>query len=313
MLFNSIIFAVFMAIVFIIYWSVPNKYRWVVLLAASIYFYLGYGIKYFLLLGMMILFSYMSMWLISQNNSLFIRKFLLVVTILAIVVFLGYFKYYSFAIENLNKILDIFTEQLNPTTKLIAIPVGISFYSFKILSYVVDVYKGSRMEKSLGKYALYVMFFPEISSGPIDRGKDLFPQFSQACVFNYKKVSYGLKLIAWGLFKKIVIADTLSYGVDLVYISYESYKGSVLFIISIFYTIQIYCDFSGYSDMAVGVAKMLGIEVVRNFKTPYFSASVKEFWRRWHISLSSWLRDYIYIPLGGGVKKEQPDIMLILW
>ena len=204
--------------------------------------------------------------------------------------------------ENLNKLLGIFTVQLHPTTNLIAMPVGISFYSFKILSYVVDVYKGSRMEKSLGKYALYVIFFPEISSGPIDRGKDLLTQFSKTCVYNYEKVSYGLKLVAWGLFKKIVIADTLSYGVDWVYISYESYKGGVLFIVSIFYTIQIYCDFSGYSDMAVGVAKMLGIELIRNFKAPYISTSVKEFWRRWHISLSTWLRDYIYIPLGGSKK-----------
>lgn len=230
------------------------------------------------------------------------RKILLVTICVVIMIFIGRFKYYGFLIENLNKILGVFIIQMHPSTSAITLPVGISFYGFKILSYVIDVYRGNKPEVHFGKYALFIAFFPEIASGPIDRGECLLPQFSKNHIFDYGKITYGLKLVAWGLFKKIVIADTLAYCVDTVYNSYSSYEGFVLILTSFFYTIQIYCDFSGYSDMAIGLAKMLDIDLCQNFRSPYLSASIKEFWRRWHISLSMWMRDYVYIPLGGNRK-----------
>lgn len=312
--FNSIAFGLFFGIVFLIYWKISDKYRWVMLLAASCYFYIGYGLSFFVILSVAILISYLITLLMNQCCNPTFRKLLFIGAVAGTLMFLGYYKYYFFLIENMNKILNVFVIRLHPATAAIALPVGISFYSFKILGYVIDVYRGgAEPEYNLGKYALFIMFFPEISSGPIDRGKDLLPQFSTEHIFNYEKITYGLKLVSWGLFKKIIIADGIAYWVDSVYSSYETYKGFVLFIISIFYTIQIYCDFSGYSDMAVGMAKMLDIDLCNNFKNPYFSSSIKEFWRRWHISLSLWLRDYIYIPLGGSKKgKIRTNINLML-
>jgi D-alanyl-lipoteichoic acid acyltransferase DltB (MBOAT superfamily) len=180
------------------------------------------------------------------------------------------------------------------------LPVGISFYTFQTLSYVVDVYRGDvNVENNLGIYAAYISFFPQLVAGPIERARNLLPQIKGQKKFNYEQATYGLKLIAWGLFKKMLIADMLSPYVDKVFSEVGSYEGLSLVVASVFFSIQIYCDFSGYSDMAVGIAKLFGIDIMFNFRAPYFAKSVREFWSRWHISLSTWFRDYVYIPLGG--------------
>ena len=179
-------------------------------------------------------------------------------------------------------------------------PVGISFYTFQTLSYVIDVYKVDvKAEKHFGYYATFISFFPQLVAGPIERTKNLLPQIKSAHVFNYEQATYGLKLMAWGFFKKLVIADTLSSPVKLVFDNPQEVQGFALILASFFFTIQIYCDFSGYSDIAIGTAKLFGIDLMTNFKNPYLSKSIKEFWSRWHISLSTWFRDYVYIPLGG--------------
>lgn len=292
-------FCIFMTIIFIIYWKIPNRYRWILLLIASGFFYAGFGMKYLFLLGSAIVVSYVSGIVLQFMKNKRQKKLILTISILIFVCLLAFFKYTMFLIENINILLRFFTIQLHPITTDVVLPVGISFYSFKIISYLIDVYRGMNPEKNLGKYALYVAFFPEISSGPIDRAGTLLQEISKEHKFKYEDVTYGLKRVAWGLFKKIVVADTLAFFVDWIYGDVYSYEGLTLLIISVFFSIQIYCDFSGYSDMAIGLAQMLDIELTENFSSPYFSRSIKEFWRRWHISLSRWFRDYVYIPLGG--------------
>lgn len=302
--FNSIIFAIFMGIVFFIYWMISDRYRWIVVLLASCCFYIGFGTFFFVLLGTVTAFSYLAGLAIGLKRNNKLCKTFLIVSIIIIICTLAYFKYSAFIVQTANSILKAAAIQLHPCIQKIALPVGISFYSFKALSYIIDVYRGEEPETNLGKYAAYMFFFPEIASGPIDRTGSLLPQLTKEHKFSYKSVSYGLKLVAWGLFKKIIVADTLAFFVDWVYGSYETFTGFALLLASIFFTIQIYCDFSGYSDMAIGLARMLDIEVKENFKSPYFSTSIQEFWRRWHISLSTWFRDYLYIPLGGNRKGE---------
>lgn len=297
--FNSIIFAVFMTIVFFLYWKIPDKYRWVLLLVASCYFYIGFGIYFFALVLIVTVFSYLSGLAVGSGENCDIRKTVISGSVIVILCILAYFKYAVFLAQTVNDILELVTIQLHPFTQEIALPVGISFYSFKALSYVIDVYRGKKPEANLGRYAAYMLFFPEIASGPIDRADSLLHQLTKAHKFSYEKVNYGLKLVAWGLYKKIIVADTLAFFVDWVYGAYDTFRGFALLLTSLFFTIQIYCDFSGYSDMAIGLSKMFDIEVMENFKSPYFSTSIREFWRRWHISLSTWFRDYLYIPLGG--------------
>ncbi len=284
-----------------------------VLLAASGYFYLGFGIKYFLLLICVIAISYIAGILLYRCKKRTFKISILCVSVIVFILLLGYFKYANFLLSGLNMVLNYFTIPFTESTINLVAPIGISFYTFKIIGYLADVYHGAEPECHLGKYALFVAFFPEITSGPIDRSNNLLPQIRKNHVFQYEKVTYGLKQIAWGLFKKIVVADTLSHYVNWIFGDYKSYYGFTLLIISIFYTIQIYCDFSGYSDMAIGIAGMLDVEVKENFRSPYFSESVQEFWRRWHISLSTWFRDYVYIPLGGnrkGIVKKYRNLLL---
>lgn len=213
---------------------------------------------------------------------------------------LFFFKYFNFVIESIAGVFGLFAIQMNPITLKLLLPVGISFYTFQTLSYVIDVYKGdTSAEKHFGYYATFISFFPQLVAGPIERTNDLLPQIKAEHEFNYDQATYGMKLMAWGFFKKIVIADTLSEYVSIVYDTPQKFSGFTLVLATLFFTVQIYCDFSGYSDIAIGTAKLLGINLMTNFKSPYFSQSVREFWSRWHISLSTWFRDYIYIPLGG--------------
>lgn len=280
MQFTSLAFAVFLPIVFLIYWAVPNKYRAFFLLLVSYGFYMTFSAGYVLLLFAMSLLSYFTGLHCSKKS--FIAGVMIQVGALA------FFKYAGF----LPGVSDSFI-----------IPVGISFYLFKSISYMADVYKGKiQPEKESVTFFLYLAFFPDIVSGPINRAETLIPQFKEEKTFDYERGVYGMRLILLGLFKKLLIADTLSRYVGPVFETPGSYMGISYFVAAVFYTIEIYCDFSGYSDMAVGIAGLFGIRSMENFKNPYLSSNIREFWERWHISLSGWLKDYIYIPLGGSRK-----------
>lgn len=300
MLFNSFAFAVFLPIVFVIYWALPHKFRWVLVLAASYYFYASWNAKYIFLILFTTVISYIAARLLEVANSRKKKRGILIGTVFLCLGILFFFKYFNFFIESVTAFLSLFSIQVSPVLLDILLPVGISFYTFQTLSYVIDVYKGNApAEHHFGYYAAYISFFPQLVAGPIERTGNLLPQIKEEHKFDYYQATYGLKLMAWGYFKKVVIADTLSQYVSIVYDSPLEFHGFALILASVFFSIQIYCDFSGYSDIAVGTARLLGINLMTNFKSPYFSQSVKEFWSRWHISLSTWFRDYVYIPMGG--------------
>lgn len=300
MLFNSFAFAIFLPIVFCLYWALPHKYRWSLLLVASYYFYMSWNPKYVFLIFFTTAVSFFAAILLEKATDKKKKKFILYISAILCLGVLVYFKYFNFVSQSIVDILRAVSINLNPITVDVLLPVGISFYTFQTLSYVIDVYKGEiKAEKHFGYYATFISFFPQLVAGPIERTKSLLPQIKKLHEFNYDQATYGLKLMTWGFFKKLVIADVLSKFVQIVYESPHDFKGFSLVLASFFFTIQIYCDFSGYSDIAIGTAKLLGINLMTNFKNPYMSASIKEFWSRWHISLSTWFRDYVYIPLGG--------------
>lgn len=300
MLFNSLTFAVFLPIVFAAYWLLPHRFRWILLLAASYYFYMSWNVKYVVLILLTTVVSYLAAIGIEHSLTTRQKKCWLAGAAVISLGILFVFKYFNFAMDSLAAVMGMLAIPMHPVTLKLLLPVGISFYTFQTLSYVVDVYRGEcAAEKHFGMYALFVSFFPQLVAGPIERTTNLLPQLKREKTFSYSKASYGLKLMAWGFFKKIVVADTLAVYVNNVYGNLSSYTGLSLIVASVFFAFQIYCDFSGYSDIAIGVSKLLGIDLMQNFRSPYFSGSVKEFWSRWHISLSTWFRDYVYIPLGG--------------
>lgn len=301
MLFNSFTYALFLPVVFILYWIIPQKFRWIVLLMSSYYFYASWGPQYIAIILFTTIISYIAALLIErQRKGSLHSKAILVLSVIISIGILFFFKYFNFFTENISLLLQKFSIPMRPYTIKLALPIGISFYIFQTISYLSDVSRGViRAEKDFGIYAVYISFFPKVMQGPIERGKKLLPQLHARLSFQYKQSSYGLKLMAWGYFKKLVLADSLSIYVNQVYNDLPSYKGLSLVLATFFFAIQLYCDFSGYTDIALGSAKLLGIELTQNFKAPYFASSIKDFWGRWHISLSSWLRDYIYIPLGG--------------
>lgn len=314
MLFNSIAFAIFLPVVFILYWILPVKNRWMLLLAASYYFYMGWNAKYVVLIFTATFISYFCAILMEKASSIRVKRICMLSSAIVILGILFLFKYYNFFLDNLSILARKFSITMNPYTLKLILPVGISFYTFQTLSYVIDVYKGKiRAEKHLGYYAAFVSFFPQLVAGPIERASNLLPQIKEERKFEYEKASYGVKLMAVGYFKKIVLADTLAKYVDIVFADVYSYHGFTLFLASLFFTFQIYCDFSGYSDIAVGTAKMFGINLMNNFNSPYFSVSIHDFWKRWHISLSTFFKDYVYIPLGGnrmGKIKNMANLMV---
>ena len=300
MLFNSFAYALFLPIVFLLYWNIPHQYRWGLLLASSYYFYMSWNPKYIVLILFTTIVSYVAARLLEKEERYSVRRLILTIALLACLGVLFLFKYYNFFSENIVAICRAMAINLQPTTLDLLLPVGISFYTFQTLSYVVDVYnKKVPVEHHFGIYATFISFFPQLVAGPIERTSNLLPQIKGEHTFDYDQATYGLKLMVWGFFKKLVIADVLSPYVQMVYNEPTQFRGFALVLASLFFTIQIYCDFSGYSDIAIGTAKLLGINLMTNFKTPYLSASIKEFWSRWHISLSTWFRDYVYIPLGG--------------
>lgn len=300
MLFNSFEFFIFFPVVTILFFLLPHKFRWAHLLLASCIFYMFFIPVYILILGFTIVIDYLVGIYLEKIQTQKERKKILIVSLIANIGVLAIFKYYNFFIENLTAVTSFFHIS-NPEPYLnIILPIGLSFHTFQAMSYTIEVYRGNQnAERHFGIYALYVMFYPQLVAGPIERPQNLIYQFYEKKTFDYERAMSGLRLIFWGLFKKIVIADRLSVYVNSVYNNVDAYHGYPLIWATLFFSIQIYCDFSGYSDIAIGSARFMGFDLMRNFNLPYLSKSIKEFWSRWHISLSTWFRDYLYIPLGG--------------
>ncbi|MBX2932096.1 MAG: MBOAT family protein [Chitinophagaceae bacterium] len=303
MLFNSIDFAIFLPIVFILYWFVTNKSlkaQNVLLLAASYFFYACWDWRFLFLLMFSTLLDYFTGLKMQDATNKSNKKFWFWLSVIVNLGFLGVFKYYNFFAESFAEAIAHVGLKINPWTLNVILPVGISFYTFHGLSYVIDIYKGKiKAERNFVDYAVFVSFFPLLVAGPIERATHLLPQIKKERTFDYTKAVDGLRQILWGLFKKIVIADCCAEYANQIFNNSADYSGSTLVLGAVFFTFQIYGDFSGYSDIALGTARLFGIELLRNFAFPYFSRDIAEFWRRWHISLSSWFRDYLYIPLGG--------------
>lgn len=303
MLFNSVTFIIFMMVVFPIYWAIPSKKLPIqnfFLLIASYFFYACWNWEFLSLLVFSTFLDYYSGIKIHTSKQHTKRKYWLIASIVINLSILGVFKYFNFFIESFSEAFSLIGIKTNIYTLNLILPIGISFYTFHGISYVIDIYKSKiTPERNFINYGVFVSFFPLLVAGPIERASHLLPQIVKPRVFNYEKAVNGLKQILWGLFKKIVIADQCAEQVDLIFNNSANHSGSTLFIGALYFSFQIYGDFSGYSDIALGVARLLGIDLIRNFSFPYFSRDVAEFWRRWHISLSSWFRDYLYIPLGG--------------
>jgi len=299
MLFNSIEFVIFFLIVTTFYFALQHRYRWFLLLTSSCYFYMSFVPIYILILGFTIIIDYWAGIFLEKTTGKN-RKFFLIASLVANIGVLSVFKYYNFFNENLTALLhDIGLE--NPVPALsILLPIGLSFHTFQAMSYTIEVYRGNqKAEKNFGIYALYVMFYPQLVAGPIERPQNLLHQFYENHKFDYERVVNGLKLILWGFFKKLVIADRLALYVGAVYNNPTHHTGLSFIMATIFFAFQIYCDFSGYSDIAIGAAKVMGFKLMTNFNRPYLARNISEFWQRWHISLSTWFKDYLYIPLGG--------------
>ncbi len=299
MLFNSLSFLIFFPITTALYFLLPHKFRWALLLLAGCIFYIAFIPSYILILFFIILVDYGAAFLIDGSSGRK-RKVFLAMSIVANVGLLAFFKYYGFAADNVANLANFLGWNYSLPALAFILPLGLSFHTFQAMSYTIEVYRGNQKpEKHLGIYALYVLFYPQLVAGPIERPQNLIHQFYERHDFDYDRVTSGLKLMLWGFFKKMVIADKAAIFVDVVYNNVHSYQGVSLWVATILFAFQIYCDFSGYSDIAIGSARVLGIKLMDNFKQPYFAKSIAEFWQRWHISLSSWFRDYLYIPLGG--------------
>jgi alginate O-acetyltransferase complex protein AlgI len=299
MLFNSIQFLIFFGFITLFYYSLRWSGRWILLLLASCYFYMV-GIPYYILiLFLTIVIDYWAgIWIEKSTGKN--RKLALIISLISNIGILAYFKYYDFFIQNLNTFLGHFHVEKSFSLLQIALPIGLSFHTFQAMSYTIEVYRGQqKAERHFGIYALYVMFYPQLVAGPIERPQNLLPQFHTTFEYSWENMKAGLMRMAWGFFKKVVIADRLTEAVDMAYQNPADSNGLTLLLATFFFTFQIYCDFSGYSDIAIGAAQTMGFRLMENFKTPYFSMSISEFWRRWHISLSTWFKDYLYIPLGG--------------
>lgn len=303
MLFNSIDFAIFLPIVFVMYWFVTKRslaLQNVLLLVASYFFYACWDWRFLFLLMFSTLLDFYTGLKISDASSTGAKKFWLWTSIIVNLGFLGVFKYYNFFVSSFADSLSYLGLTVNPWTLDIILPVGISFYTFHGLSYVIDIYYDRiKPERNFIEYGVFVSFFPLLVAGPIERATHLLPQIKKERKFDYLRAVDGLRQILWGLFKKVVIADNCAQYVNSAFNNSDHASGSTLVVAGVLFAFQIYCDFSGYSDIALGTARLLGIELLRNFAFPYFSRDIAEFWRRWHISLSSWFRDYVYIPLGG--------------
>ena len=316
MLFNSFEFAIFLPLVFIIYWFICQyllcNYRYqlqfqnLFVLIASYVFYGWWSWKFLLLIAFTTVCSYLSGIGMEKHCKLSLRRLIMWANVVINLAILGVYKYYDFFVESFANMFHVDAE---PHLLHLVLPVGISFYTFQALSYSIDVYKQKLpATKDFIAFAAFLSFFPQLVAGPIERATNLLPQFQAKRHFNYATAVEGMRLILWGFFKKLVIADNCAIYVDKIFSDYTSYSASTLLLAAILFSVQIYGDFSGYSDIAIGVARLFGIRLMRNFNVPYFSRDIAEFWRRWHISLTTWFRDYVYIPLGG----SRPDAPLSL-
>lgn len=319
MLFNSIDFAVFLPVVFLIYWYVlKNKLRLqnLLIVVASYLFYGWWDFRFLSLLFISSAIDYVvGVGLLKQSNQRK-RKILIIISIISNLGMLGFFKYYNFFLDSFTDAFSLFGKEISGRSLNIILPVGISFYTFQTLSYSIDVYRRKLVPtKDFIAFSAFVSFFPQLVAGPIERATNLLPQFYVKRTFDYTKAVDGMRQILWGLFKKMVIADNCAEYVNMIFGNSNEYSGSTLVLGAVLFTIQVYGDFSGYSDIAIGTARLFGFSLMRNFAYPFFSRDIAEFWRRWHISLSTWFRDYLYIPIGGsrGSKLMQVRNIFILF
>ena len=313
MLFNSIEFLIFLPVVFILYWRVLNnklKFQNFLILLSSYIFYGWWDYRFLALIFLSTVVDYLIGLNILKQDSQKKQKRLLWCSVLFNLSVLGFFKYYNFFVDSWIELFSSLGYEIKSVWTLnIILPVGISFYTFQTMSYTIDIFR-KKLEptKDFISFASFVSFFPQLVAGPIERASNLLPQILKKREFKYEQAVQGLRLILWGMFKKVVIADSLAPMVDDIFINYQEYGGGTLWLGAIYFAFQIYCDFSGYSDIAIGTSKLFGFELMSNFKFPYFSRNIGEFWRRWHISLSTWFRDYLYIPLGGSQEGKWKSI-----
>ena len=312
MLFNSFSFIIFFIVVYFSYWSIKNKqYQNTILLISSYIFYAWWDYRFLSLIIISTISDYFISLLIDNPNNKFYKKSLLILSLIINLGILIVFKYYDFFIIEFFNLFNL--EKTSIKLLNLILPVGISFYTFQTISYTIDVYnKKILAHKNFVEFSIFVNYFPQLVAGPIESAKNLIPQISKLKVFNYSQQIQGFRLILYGLFKKIVVADSLAPFVNNIFNNYENLNGGTLALGVFYFTFQIYCDFSGYSDIAIGVSKTFGIELMSNFKFPYFSKNISEFWNRWHISLSSWFKNYVYFPLGGSKKNLRHSIVNVL-
>ncbi|MCA9407971.1 MAG: MBOAT family protein, partial [Candidatus Omnitrophica bacterium] len=300
MLFNSIQFVFFLPVVIILYYNLPQRWRNIMLLVASYYFYMCWKPEYIILILFSTLVDYYVGIRMEELREQKSKKKYLLLSLACNLGVLFAFKYFNFFNESFHAVFNHFNLFYDVPVFNVLLPVGISFYTFQTLSYSIDIYRGQqKAERNFSIFALYVSFFPQLVAGPIERSAHLLPQFRHEHEFKQENIFSGLKQIVWGFFKKLVVADRVAIYVDMVYNNPGYHNGTSLGVATVLFAFQIYCDFSGYSDIAIGSARLMGINLMENFKRPYFSKSLKEFWTRWHISLSTWFKDYVYIPLGG--------------
>lgn len=300
MLFNTFEFLIFFFSVLIVFFSVPQKRRWFVLLLASYFFYGYWKPSYLILIAGSTIADYLLSNAIGKSKNDRKRKKLLSTSLILNLSLLFAFKYFDFLADSFNEILTTSDNSYKIKLLNLALPVGISFYTFQTMSYTIDVYNRKiKPEKHFGIFALFVSFFPQLVAGPIERASNLLPQFKRDTFIDYNRFASGAQLILWGLLKKALIADRVGLIANEIFNNHEDYQGFTLIIGVICFAFQIYCDFSGYSDIAIGTARVFGYDLMKNFKSPYFASSLTDFWRRWHISLSTWFKDYVYIPIGG--------------
>ncbi|MDE0581482.1 MBOAT family protein [Planococcus sp. A6] len=311
MTFISIEFLLFFAVIVFTYYSIPHRWRWILLLAASYSFYASLNSYFVLLLLASTAFSYVTGIIIEKQETKKQKKRVMLAGICVLLFILGWFKYFNFVNDSVRAIAIYMNWNYSVPYQEIVMPIAISFYTFQAVSYLVDIYKGKlKAERHYGYFSIYFAFFPQLVAGPIERAKKLLPQFKVEQTLKYENLSYGMKRIAWGFFKKTLIADRLAPIVASVYNSPDA-TGSEIVLATILFSIQLYADFSALSDIAIGCARILGIKLTENFKQPHFAVSIGDFWNRWHITLSTWLRDYIFIPLSKG-KKKRSEIYLVI-
>lgn len=307
MVFNTLDFIIFFPIVFLVYLIVPTRFRKYTLLIASYYFYICWNVRYIILIVIVTVVTWLAAYSIDKiritSKSIAIEKAILGIGITIVIAMLGIFKYLNFIIDSINSVFNHINIDVDLNRIDIVLPVGISFYTFQALAYLIDVYRGDiKAERNVFSYALFVSFFPQLVAGPIERSGHLLKQFDEIekiRIIDWSRIIDGLKTMLYGFFLKMVVADRAAIYVNEVFGNYHRYNSSIIVIATILFSFQIYCDFNSYSLIAIGCAKVMGFEIVSNFDAPYFAKSVSDFWRRWHISLNTWFRDYLYIPLGG--------------